>query len=248
MADELKEDIDHLPRYINVGEGTALDKSFLQPLGEVDYSNTKAEISIGDINLSLAFEPVDQADRDNLRLDADRAKRWMLLSIENPYILNDFTLTHQNGEHTLKLRDILPDDATVIFDPSGVNDGENDESSVSRKTIFLDRDPASPSGLVILLHEACHFMNGDVNNQALTSSLKSLNRKYDDLSSEEAAVIIKSERDAWAFSLRKLRPFFTKDGAFTKSGFFTFMRYYLNGYGSHISEKITSDVEAKKDS
>lgn len=239
MADELREGKDHLPRYLRVGEEIALNKSFLQPLGEVDYSDTKTELNVGDIKISMTHEPVSWLTIDPDKFDSYGGHEDIGY-IGKYYTLHDFTISQQNGEGKVMLREILPDDATILFDPAR----EIDESTVSGKTIILHGDPASPGGIVTLLHEVGHFINDDESNQALLSSHRSLNKEHDDFSSEEAATIIKSERDAWAFALRKLRPLITKDGVFTKEKFFAFMRYCLNGYSTVIGGRITQGVEA----
>lgn len=89
--------------------------------------------------------------------------------------------------------------------------------SHSANSVFLEEDPLSRKGLLILFHELGHFERSTIRSKTEQEEYEAALRKskslimsmlpFGKLTEKQAGVILKEERDAWAFALRTLRPF-----------------------------------------
>lgn len=88
--------------------------------------------------------------------------------------------------------------------------------SLNANSIFLEEDPLTRSGLVVLSHELGHFNNKiDISFEKIKEydkSLKKINSSMHMIGlnkpdEQDAEATLREERNAWAFALKILRPF-----------------------------------------
>lgn len=88
--------------------------------------------------------------------------------------------------------------------------------SYKARSVFLEEDPLSRKGLLVLFHELGHFNDHAAHSPEEIKEYEDAHKKFDYLlnflpgqrfTKEKAALILSEERNAWAFSLKTLRSF-----------------------------------------
>jgi hypothetical protein len=135
--------------------------------------------------------------------------------LDNLRVVDKFTLRNRGGEYDIK--EIF--DGKIFFNfKKELSESGLDPASGS---IFLTKDPLTPEGLLILSHEVGHYKSNTRNseNDPVTHDYKEkigsifreiINLPINNLSAdfeEAAASVLESERSAWAYALKHLRPF-----------------------------------------
>ncbi len=197
----------------------------MTPLGEVTYAR-EGGVSVKKDGLELNFSyeslpgQLDEDTRDFLNLIPGKGSK-----LNDIRILRDFKL--RKDGHILDLSEILPRGSSVYFDPTreGLVDinFQTIDSSYLRK-IMLFGDLTRVGNIASLIHEAGHLddLNPDKNPQwalevarakIAVSGLPNFFSRERVVRPREGALDLEAERNAWAFALRRLKPFFdeTKD-------------------------------------
>lgn len=119
--------------------------------------------------------------------------------------------------------------------------------SKDANSVFLQEDPLSRKGLIILFHELGHSNNyKDISEEEMSlyySSLKKISYLINFLPSrrlnqEEAKILLEEERRAWAFALKTLRPFEDDLDLDLKNSLETIHNHNLQSYSDVIREEI----------
>ncbi|MCX6793206.1 MAG: hypothetical protein NTY12_04225 [Candidatus Falkowbacteria bacterium] len=179
--------------------------------GTTDYDYEKPEGSfraqLGNTSISLDYSRPDPYLSESLRaglLSKNVNQNELKNILKNVRALDRFVVENKNG--CFDLNSAFPG-GKVYF-----NLGEGNVESfinMGHKVIFLEQDPWTPEGLVALLHEVGHYkdyVRSNHNQRTIKKISRHLIKK--DLGTEsEGEVVLKEERDAWAFALRDLKPF-----------------------------------------
>jgi len=158
------------------------------------------------------------------------------------------SLRINNGEgRVLGLTDLLPSGHYYLL----LNGRAGDNFDPINKVICV-RGISSPDGIISLAHEAGHAdiyesLDGD-RRHALKSALERYRThrgSYDDL-----ATVLKHERDAWAWTLKKIRPIVGNnngEGIITRVQLAGHIhKMALQSYGQKIAKEILRLVEVDK--
>ena len=115
------------------------------------------------------------------------------------FVLDQLTLGIEN-DSKLDLLSDLPQDYIVFFIDT-TKHGSSGIASAQDKFIQINGDLTKISTQLALLHEIGH--RGHTFNDRI------MKKQYldENLSKEEMAVVLREERDAWAYALHKLKPF-----------------------------------------
>lgn len=183
-----------------------------KPVAEVDYKEKgEANFNIGKLRVDFSYGPVDRLPivlYGELNLAGITEKTLRLI--------NKLTIQDKNGR-TLDLIDIMPPGSKVYIDP--FYDSAAYKSPVLTDNAFVDPktkrvvllgDISVPRTILSLLHEAGH-LNRLPESMEEAGSKREKALSTETISPSDAAFVLRMERDAWAFALRKLRPFLNKD-------------------------------------
>mgnify|MGYP001570202935 CR=1 FL=1 len=169
--------------------------------------------------------------------------------------LTSFELEVPGSPARLNVTDLLPEDYRIFINAerdvsaSWVNRGE--------RYIYLGTDVTTPGGVMTLLHEVGHTATEYKRTDKEEARYKTARKQNNDLkpgqyekpSSEAMALVLKDERDAWAFALKKIRPLLTKE---TSTQFFdreVIEKYIhqtcLSSYSDEMREYVDKDGTLK---
>jgi len=144
------------------------------------------------------------------------------------YHLDKFRV--QKGDNVLDLDGLAKSvGANIVFNPKN----EIDENSLdTSKRILTSGDITKVSTVVKILHEIGHLMRpGDESKGAIKRYLS-----RESITELEAEEILHSERDAWAFTLKKIKPFLEGE---QREDILNFIHgYCLSYYSGNIREQM----------
>lgn len=196
----------------------ALEK-FWSPIEEVDFTGGREVVlEQGDISLSLSWTPYYLSN-----LGEDKSKiiesYSALDGINTLAILNNFTLRNKKTHAVVTQVGILPSDVTIVFDPYYERPW-SDCYFFTTKLILLSESPNIPGIVAALFHEAGHADACKKSPEMIPSFERIESIVWEEgsgkLTRQDAKEFLRSERDAWAFALRKLKPFIGDIGPFPK--------------------------------
>lgn len=207
-------------------------KKFWSPIEEVDFAGGREVVlEQGDISLSLFWTPYYFS---NLSEDKSKIIKYYgsIDGTDTLVILDNFTLRNNKTHAVVTQADILPSDVTIVFDPYH----ERPWSSIyfsEAKLILLSEPPDVPVAVVSLFHEAGHA-DDFKKRPEMISSIERIgnimrNERGEKVTKQEAEEFLRSERNAWAFALRKLKPFIGDTGPFPKQP----VSYVIRSYSLH---------------
>ena len=152
-------------------------------------------------------------------------------------------LTIQDVENDVerKMDEVLPPDFSVYFTLSEAGE-ETCYVVIEDKRIVLFGDPSSPRILLSLFHEIGHIY--EQKNEKKFAPEEYQDRKSVDVTS--IAKRVHSERDAWAFALKYLRPILTRtkdvDGAISADDALAFAKNVaLHSYSEDAKDKVAQN-------
>ncbi|MBI4097973.1 MAG: hypothetical protein HY426_02945 [Candidatus Levybacteria bacterium] len=160
--------------------------NFAEPIqGQVLDFKEPGEISVTNgetiINLGYSIDPVDKDSR----------------------YLNKYSISSVTG-NSVSLEELLPEGWSVVFVPTGQKEAITHHGL--KAIIVTGMQPTSPEFALSLLHEVSHAREDDpqlLDRESIRSRINSLK----DINGSEGAQIIRSERNAWAFAIKKIKPF-----------------------------------------
>lgn len=158
--------------------------------------------------------------------------------------LTSLVVRNTSTGQMLDVVSLLPKEYDIIFktyvsdyDPGGETDRKN-------KVISMNGNITEPSWLVVLLHEIGHTNDRFYDTQSfeeVSSAYGALNRQRGELRPNMQEIILRGERNAWAFALKVLKPLLEGQ---TASELFTMARVRdylytrcLSEYSYQIREK-----------
>lgn len=227
------------------------------PFREVRYRpEGKLMVKRGPFRLKIDYQKPDITEippEATMQIITDENESWK--------ILNNLVFWRKDRHApSLELTDIIPEGYKVLFkSPTGQQVGEPEQDTrcfvdVEHKMYHIKGDLATPAALLNLLHEVGHSY--DYEQQA--SSIKP--SEFDDahgvlkeggflLTEEAMATVLRRERNAWAYALKKIRPFLDRDASSSEYSITTsevrdyIMDYCLRTYGEGIREKLGQVVD-----
>ncbi len=165
------------------------------PLAVVEYKDAgTVEIKTPDLEVTYTYE--SRNEYDELRK-----------------VLKSFTLTNPHTGSKLSLEDILSSDYRIIFIPRASEIGETTSMYDGlTKEFKITDDLAKVKGILKLLHEIGHEVSeqklSDDDKLEIGEILGTFHSKNEnEIDSKQLEMILKDERDAWAFALGKIKPF-----------------------------------------
>jgi hypothetical protein len=168
------------------------------PWVEVEY-RTDGKVETTRDNLNLAFEYV-AVPKDISTIFAEKGR-----SDDDYFELTNLEIQDVNSGTRRNVRDVLPSDFKVYFSPYQKGE-ETCYVYIEEKRIVLHGSPASPRIFLALFHEIGHIY--EQRNEKTFAPEQYVNRKSVDVT--DIAKKVHSERDAWAFAFKYLRPLLTR--------------------------------------
>ena len=153
-------------------------------------------------------------------------------------VLTDFRITDKSGNVVFDIKKELP--GYIIFFHI-IDEGQKQSSAnPEAKYIIIRGDISTPATILGLLHEIGHckeYEESDEFEKRTFDRYHKALRIGGSLSAETLAKVLKRERDAWAYALRKIRPILGK--TITKDDVLTYIHgYALLSYSETIRRKI----------
>lgn len=195
---------------------TALDRNLFTPLENVDYQD-KGHVSVekGDFQMSFDYELPDSDELDKIvkQLRNVNEFRGQQKTFDPSQFRKISNLSLQNSKATLNMSEALPKGTSVYVNPF-VKTYESNEGMFDPdgKRIIIEGDPTMLATVAFIEHEGGHRVNieraDDPNYLASLETARLdtyLPLMY--IEDQNAARVLKDERDAWAFALKQLKPF-----------------------------------------
>ncbi len=168
--------------------------SLSTPWAEVEYQDVgEVDVTHRDLRLSFEYRVVPK--------DASVAFTEKGRQHEIYFELSQLEIEKvEDGDIKRKMQDVLPGDYRVYFSLS--DKGETCYVNLDQKRIVLHGDPTSPRIFLALFHEIGHIYEN--RSEKVFAPQLFTNRKSVDVI--DLAEKVHSERDAWAFAFKYLRP------------------------------------------
>jgi hypothetical protein len=219
-------------------------KKLETPLKKVHYKKEGTiKIITEEFRLEFSYRQVSPESDLNDMIKMDYETFYNAIIIESKLtewrVLTDFRITDKSGKVVFfDIKQELP--GYIIF--FHITDEEQRQSSANPKAkyIIIRGDISKPATILGLLHEIGHCKEyeglDEFGKKTFHSYHKAL-RIGGSLSAETLAKVLKRERDAWAYALRKIRPILGK--TITKDDVLTYIHgYALLSYSEAIRRKI----------
>ncbi len=219
-ADDQKPDRNYLrdrlePRMTRQERKDVDERAVALKESSIDYDERgNAEVEHGDVKISISYAPIDLSLPHelvcNMTGNALTSDPVNLMYASDWRVVTDFSITRES--EALSLDDILPAGYTVAFKPEG--SGYAIRKLDNCHSIMVYGDLTSPGGIMSLLHAA-----GLVHSEARLSETElgqGVHKKFaqgESLTREEWAILLKSERSAWAYALTKIHPFLSRESS-----------------------------------
>jgi len=214
----------HLLNEVTGEMGDNASQELSRMIGIIEYQE-KGDASIESelLKLNLSYETPDLNPEDFGRTIIEKF----------PEFMNNFkemtSLKLKSGDATLNIFDITPKDVRIFFNPYI----DTHIGYISGKKIFIGSDINKPRSILALLHEIGHSHENEIIFQ------EEKNRGIEP--QEDLAQLLVSERNAWAFALKKIKPFLNNP-LFKKDAVSLFMKRCLTNY----EDKIKKDLLVRK--
>lgn len=214
------------------GEGSV---SFRQRYHEMEFSICLADIE--DSNLEHPKIQKFIAEQQEARDRKDKRPVGGLTRI-------DRLIIYKGQERVFGLTDLLPNGRYFLLINRVIGNVFD-----SRNKVICISDISSPDGIIGLMHEAGHSniyeSLNDTERGALRSALLRYREHYG--SDSDFATVLKHERDAWAWALKKIRPILgnnSQEGLISKTQLIKFVhKIALQTYGERIAKEIARIAE-----
>ncbi|HEY4715469.1 MAG TPA: hypothetical protein VIH31_03105 [Candidatus Paceibacterota bacterium] len=194
-----------------------------QPFTTVEYKDQdQVSLEKGKLNLSFNYQDLPKhllinkiKDIEQLEKKDQRIVEMMRFKPQSFKELTDYSL--KNSQDKIDLFNLLPAGYKVYFSSTG----DQLISAVDLKNgiLLINEFKINPKTILTIFHETGHVLKyGKMNDQNQRDFLKA-NRDFKmssdlygsnafKLTKDDLSVVLKSERDAWAFTLKTLKPFF----------------------------------------
>lgn len=233
----------HTEEDLGYGDIISHDKKYLS-----EHGIFKDKVSDAEIVFSYTKPTSEDIQATIHHLDKFKEKKEVESALSEEVLKNIRkieTYDLKNESSHFSVSNLKTDDPVTIYFNVPLASG----SGFSRmaNTIFLEQDPLSRKGLMVLMHELGHFMSKGIVSEDdaknYYQSLKKLDYLFGLLPSRrlnqsDASRILKEERDAWAFSLKNLRPFEKDLDLDLDNSLETIHAHCLQTYSDHFRERI----------
>ena len=218
-------------------------KKLETPLKKVQYKKEGTmKIITEEFRLEFSYRQVSPESDLNNMIKMDYESFYNAIMIESKLtewrVLTDFRITDKSGNVVFDIKQELP--GYIIF--FHIIDEEQKQSSANpeAKYIIIRGDISTPATILGLLHEIGHckeYEESDEFEKRTFDRYHKALRIGGSLSAETLAKVLKRERDAWAYALRKIRPILGR--TITKDDVLTYIHgYALLSYSEAIRRKI----------
>lgn len=215
------------------------------PLQKIDYPEEgETRIEKGDLEIEIAFQPAKRFVERNGKRDHNLAR--VLFEAGDWKMIEKFILRNKKTGAALDFLSILPKDYRILWTS---NDSEEPRQTADfeNKMCLSRGDLAQPRIIVGLLHEIGHCVDCenieeffDRNQYGRDHVLFEIYQDDPDRKMPAASLerMLRAERNAWSFALRKIRSFFDEEN-FNKKDIVTYVRERgLASYGKGIRKKM----------
>ena len=245
-------------------------KSLSEPLDSRDVflnDSAEKEISVSGRGLRIDMKcgAVDLLTVDHLKrlgvnvdINSTNQKEWRILesyefSDEKGNNINLNDLLQYKGP---RLGKMTTRDLTILFHNSGLTPESFrlGEANAEHSVVMIYGNVLSPATLITVLHEMGHCENPpNEKDMRYRGYLLTFNKKFltedegkdPEIEEKIAGEVVKQERDAWAFALKKLRPFM-RSGALDKKDVLQVCHdIALRGYMNRINDVINPGLKTK---
>ena len=178
---------------------TAL-RNLSEPIGRVEYSSDdEVNIKSDSFNLGYKYYQISDIDLDTL---SD-----LNIQTEDIKGIKNLHFGKANNSASINFNEIIPEGYRVYM-VSGHKSQWSDFVSIKDKIIVLNGDIRIPETILALLHEIGHI-HADPKKQE-DSFAPEPNQDRRTINADDLARKLLNERDAWAYALKKIKPFFYK--------------------------------------
>ena len=221
-------------------------EAFNQPFQEVVFEEAGTlTIEKGDLKIDLQYEfpPKElfvKNTKDIFKLPREKQRLFEGMdAVPNKYRqLKKFTL--ENKKAVLNITDLVPETKIFFrtnFDKKGKESLGNSRFDVEINSVILSNHILNSYGMAILLHEVGHA------SDPFTLSAEEFPRPKDPdekiyFTHEQLQVVLRSERNANAFMLKKIKPFMT-DLEIDPAALDKFIQYQLGDYSRQIKAALS---------
>jgi len=193
-----------------------------KPFQEISYPE-EGEVIIekGDLEIEIAFQPAEHLVEKDGKMDFELNR--VLHKPGTWKMIEKIVIRNRNSGAELHLLDILPEGYRIVWD-SDIDSDKNKEpiqTADFEKKICLSRgDLAQPRIILGLLHEIGHCLDCENMEEFFDRNQYGrdhvLFEEYRDDSNQKMPAaslerMLRAERNAWSFALRKIRPFFDEE-------------------------------------
>ncbi len=189
------------------------------PFQEVAYKETDAvAIETEKLRLSFSYSSLDDETKKKMeQLFTDSGRRGM--NTDDLRQLDGFELSSLKDQNfRLELADLLPSDYKVVFLTSSF--GVDGFASPTSKIVYVGARAETPLSIATLLHELGHVDDFKEMEKAGIDPTEPLTEN----GVVKEVEILRRERVANAFAIKKLRPFI-RAGIFVKDDVINFLKY-----------------------
>jgi|GEM_PF-4197396 len=212
-----------------------------KPIGEVKWAESGI-IKVENIPFVMEFSyvPISEEIAKSIWQDPRRKN----INLDTLREITTWTLTREDNGATLSLSDILPEGYRVFFSTVAQDGSSYVVMDESGGTVVLNAEITKPEMIIHLLHEAGHV-------HEKTDEMRFSPTNNPDVSSKvykgDLAVKLLSERNAWAYALRRLKPFVdqepTSGFSIQKNDVLTLANNWaLKSYQDSIKDETSSRV------
>ncbi|MFH1225927.1 MAG: hypothetical protein V1684_01405 [bacterium] len=166
----------------------------------------EGKLEIKEDNFQVNFEWGESKDINAIRQPGVKNAKSQWATLKN------FSISTNEGG--LNINDLIPDEWAIIFKRDPYRWGVGGDTKLEEKTIIMSYDITTPEGIIVLCHEAGHAnifekMTEEERKSYLKDREKfqtSFSYKLGPISNKVVDNIVKNERNAWAYAMRKLKP------------------------------------------
>lgn len=226
------------------GEANAYT-ALLRPFGRVEYKE-KDSVDLEDNNFRLTFSYSPLEVNALPGVNQEFLKKG-LLDPKELRILEGLSLINKKNGGTLDLREILPPGYRVIFIPKG-NAPLGGNADVESKTIYVWGDLTKPKNVLNLLHEIGHGFDYERLTESDKKDFLGAYKAYGgeggrNPDKKTLEKVLRSERNAWAFALKKIKPLFDNSSVKKKDILSFIHNNALSNHSAVIRQRIMDGLE-----
>lgn len=203
---------------------------------EVENNQVKIRFRQGDVNLNLDKIPTNEAElrRSSLSVKDCNLIRFLNFEPGSFYRLLNFSIENKINKNEIDLDDLVRDQEVYVL-----KGGQEVEGSVTNHTnnwIKISAEPKTVAALLTLFHEIGHSKD-----PAERGSLELRHAVLDSKGEEKIYFdqeIMSSERDAWAYSLKKMKPLLEGINITSEELDAFIHKWLLGSYSDLVSKEI----------